>query len=92
MFAGERTSRYTKVNSNGAAPPGTAKVGEPVPLPPFEGVDAMSGRPISLSDLKGDFAVLTFVDADDPTIAKDILQRLLQVIETIGNGSSLITE
>lgn len=52
----------------------------------------MSGRPISLSDLKGDFAVLTFVDADDPTIAKDILQRLLQVIESTGNGSSLITE
>jgi hypothetical protein len=74
--------RYTKVNNE--MPAGAAAVPNPVPLPAFQGEDPVTGGPISLEDLKGDFAVMTFVDADDPKVAKDVLARLLQVIETIG--------
>lgn len=59
-------------------------VSPPVKVPPFEGVDPVQGTPLCLDDLLGDFAVLVTVDAKDPEVAQQILDRLLQVIEGIG--------
>ena len=62
-------------------------VSPPVKVPPFEGVDPVQGTPLSLDDLMGDFAVVVTVDAKDPEVAQQILDRLLQVIEGIGARS-----
>ncbi len=62
-------------------------VSPPVKVPPFEGVDPLQGTPLSLDDLMGDFAVVVTVDADNPEVAHQILGRLLQVVEGIGERS-----
>ena len=59
-------------------------VDPPVPICPFQGEDPVQGTPLSLDDLLGDFAVVVTVDAKDPEVAQQVLDRLLQVIEGIG--------
>lgn len=70
-----------------ACPPAVTPVNPPVPIPDFQGVETMEGTPMSLDDLLGDFAVVVTVDAKDPEVAQQVLDRLLQVIEGIGKHS-----
>ncbi|KAK9905911.1 hypothetical protein WJX75_008827 [Coccomyxa subellipsoidea] len=64
-------------------------VDPPVPICPFQGEDPVQGTPLSLDDLLGDFAVVVTVDAKDPEVAQQVLDRLLQVIEGIDQKTNM---
>ncbi len=74
---------YTSPHPTGTSD-AVVPVDPPVRIPPFKGEDPLDGTPLCLDDLLGDFAVVVTVDAKDPEIAQQVLDRLMQVIEGIG--------